>query len=873
MKRLLSLLNIRESEWRTVLYLMAYLTIICFGTSIGIALSTSLLLNQVGATKLPLIFVGISLVSLLVSTFYTQWIPKYGSQGFYRRFLWSSCAFLLLCNLSLRFEVTVAGVNPGIFFQYLAFFVFLGLDIMHFSTYCQDYLNPLQRKRLYPLVLSATKLGGILGGIAIAPLIQQLGAANLLLFWAAAYPVASLVLIKFEAQASPITREKKGRISKTPSLLSRLSQGFSELGTNPFLFWFAVAIFLDIFGGSLMVYQFNEGLVEEFSFLGKPEELSSFLGKFTAVGNGLALILQAFLAPYLIRRFSVPVCHFIYPVISVMILMSCIYSWNLALVAILMFHKDYFFSVLHHPNRSLFYNGMEPEKRSLFVGFFDGVWTYIAHFAVGILLLMLVEWGPHLPFLADGKFATEFSIVGVFLALLSIWVARKLQVQYPKTLLHLVAQKDLGYKISQFRFQKPEAFQLVKGGENPADLAQWLPIMNLQTYSQFFKNLSSEDRLKTLLSKTISQWGEVLEGLHLEHQGELEILPDPNQDQIEDLLRTKFMNPKVLAEFSVPMIIHREKDLLPPLEKCLPGAPLHAQKIIIQLFDVFSHQLNPLTLKTLREKFSQFDTETQKIILNLAAMDTHQGQLPWISSLFESRSRSLRSAALQAVVTLLEGEFNAGELIRIYRSKDWSSEGLKCWHQIFNSQGNRFKEVLKEMRKEQTKLLISHCEKLAVLRINGESESILFQALEEEVNSRVKLMLIFLSDEFEHETLLILEKALRHTSERKYEALELLQSSRDKELSNLLSPFLESGDYLEILERLQPSSLPTPSLNQVYQGCLGGNHAWIRACSLSEIGRKKLLEFRSQVEEYSKERIDITSQEMAVYCLGKLEGQ
>ena len=65
----------------------------------------------------------------------------------------------------IRGELYVAGINLGIFLQYLAFFVLLGWDIMHFGNYCQTVLNPLQRKRLYGLILSATKLGGILGGI------------------------------------------------------------------------------------------------------------------------------------------------------------------------------------------------------------------------------------------------------------------------------------------------------------------------------------------------------------------------------------------------------------------------------------------------------------------------------------------------------------------------------------------------------------------------------------------------------------------------------------------------------------------------------------------------------------------------------------
>ena len=105
---------------------------------------------------------------------------------------------ILICNLMIRADLYLAGINLGVFLQYLAFFVLLGWDIMHFGNYCQTVLNPLQRKRLYGLILSATKLGGILGGICLGPLIQSIGQINVLILWALAYLVSGFVLIIFE---------------------------------------------------------------------------------------------------------------------------------------------------------------------------------------------------------------------------------------------------------------------------------------------------------------------------------------------------------------------------------------------------------------------------------------------------------------------------------------------------------------------------------------------------------------------------------------------------------------------------------------------------------------------------------------------------
>ena len=71
---------------------------------------------------------------------------------------------------------------------------------MHFGNYCQTVLNPLQRKRLYGLILSATKLGGILGGICLGPLIQSMGQINVLILWAFSLLASGFVLIIFEKE-------------------------------------------------------------------------------------------------------------------------------------------------------------------------------------------------------------------------------------------------------------------------------------------------------------------------------------------------------------------------------------------------------------------------------------------------------------------------------------------------------------------------------------------------------------------------------------------------------------------------------------------------------------------------------------------------
>ena len=81
------ILGLRKGEGRTVFYLMMYLTLQCFGTSLGIAIATSMLLAQVGADKLPYIFVGISFAALCFASIYPLLMARKGSQYICRLYM------------------------------------------------------------------------------------------------------------------------------------------------------------------------------------------------------------------------------------------------------------------------------------------------------------------------------------------------------------------------------------------------------------------------------------------------------------------------------------------------------------------------------------------------------------------------------------------------------------------------------------------------------------------------------------------------------------------------------------------------------------------------------------------------------------------
>ena len=136
--KMTELLGLRKGEGRTVFYLMSYLTLQSFGTSLGIAIGTSMLLAQVGADKLPYIFVGISFAALCFSSIYPVLMARRGSQYICRLNMIIGFLVILIFNFMISADLYFAGINPGIFLQYPA--VLLGWDIMHLAIIVKQFL-------------------------------------------------------------------------------------------------------------------------------------------------------------------------------------------------------------------------------------------------------------------------------------------------------------------------------------------------------------------------------------------------------------------------------------------------------------------------------------------------------------------------------------------------------------------------------------------------------------------------------------------------------------------------------------------------------------------------------------------------------------
>ena len=875
------LLPIKKGEGRVVFFLMLYLMVVCIGTSIGIAVSTSLLLDAFGAAKLPYIFVGISFCSLLSSSLYTVIIKKLGCSKVYRIFLPIAFVSILFCNFLLRNDYQVSGISIGIIIQYMAFFIFLGIDIINFNNYSSKFLNPIQKKILYSFILSATKLGGIIGGISLTYLLKIYEQNNVLLLWPISYLLALGVLILFESKPfdSMNTSSIPTKRLRKSNFLKDLFSGIKQVKSNHFYSLFAILIALDVCCGALIIYQFNEGLGQVFS--GRSQDLSAFLGSFCAIANIVALVLQMFIAPRLSQTFGVTKINFVFPALSLILLIVSLYSWKLVIITLLMFHKDYIMSVFHFPNRAQFYNGVEAQKRGFFLGFFEGIWTHTVSMIFGILLIFVVQFLPsYFPILKNG-FAYYFSVVGVLLFFIYLFVAYKLVSAYKNQLLFLMTADDVQSKLKacKLSFSDLESmFDLENHDQGIYDfmsacddryfkdiiqssnhLGFW-KILNLypQKFERIITSFNDDEKFAILASycKKSKEYG-------------FDKLLD---DQVI-LSHIETLNIKRSAKYFDALFVYialfNQHSLLLKLEKDYFSWKEIQQMTFLNLIHYKKMKLSDSSAMKILTKVYKESIHAQQIIFKALSHSDQTDILQNLLVYFESSSQSIRKSVLGFAKTLTEKLEDSSVILEYYFEKKWGPNARICWFDLFSSLDASIHKIAKvELLKTEKKELLELLTRLVILQKTLSPGSILLEVIEQDVYWHLKFLLLFFEDDFDENCIRIVEKSLLDNKSRhKYEAIELLTSTENKEICSILMPFLESSSLLEAHEIFFPDKMEETNVSNILSDLMDEDCAWVRALSIYEITKLDLKELKDKILSYKDCSSDLYSGEMVQYCV------
>lgn len=321
MSRLYTVLNIQPEEWPRIS--KAWLTIFLsrFGFIVGWSTLTALFLSKVGIQFLPTLFLANALL-VVFGTFLFKPLTHRFSKELLMAFSLLTAVSLLL-TAALLFEIG----SLGFFILVLiAESIALAQFLIQLSLFNESLFSPSESQRAFPLIESAEIFGGVVGGLTLTLLANEIASYKFILIWGLALlailPIILSVPGKSEHQSKKSLHGlmKAGkRFHKTPFLKSLMLLMLLHWGImNLIEFQYTKAIQQNIYE------QQEETLLEQTDVILAEEshnyeqEIAHQLGVMHFMFNSFALALQLLLASRILTQLGIASSILVHPIMTIM---------------------------------------------------------------------------------------------------------------------------------------------------------------------------------------------------------------------------------------------------------------------------------------------------------------------------------------------------------------------------------------------------------------------------------------------------------------------------------------------------------------------------------------------------------------------------
>jgi HEAT repeat protein len=371
--------SVRAAERPRALFFASLSALVSAAQTVGLAGSEALLLAELGAERLPVLFVAASAVTVTGSLAYAAGVGRARNDRLFAAMLAIAGAWVLVAALGVR--VGIVALLPALFcFWYLGQAVFLN----HFWTFSGDYFDALSSKRLFPVFTVGSSLGGLLGGVLAGGLSLTLGPVSLLWGWGLLLAAAALLL---RIARRPLRRWGPLELEEADETSFEGMRGAARhLGRTRIGGWLMLSALGMVLALFIAQFLYSEIFVATFP---EPERLAWFLGLYLAVTNAIEIVLELWVTPWLIHRFGVPTAHLVHPLSALLAFGGLFLHAGLATGVGARVMRELFDNAIAQPVRSLVYNALPQRLRGRIRAFLEGVVVYAGMAGAGALLLAI----------------------------------------------------------------------------------------------------------------------------------------------------------------------------------------------------------------------------------------------------------------------------------------------------------------------------------------------------------------------------------------------------------------------------------------------------------------------------------------------------
>jgi len=400
-----NLLSIKPNEWDGVLYFFLVLLIFSFGASFARSIGMTLLVQNLGGDKLPVMFILIDLAVMIGSLTYAHYTKKFSGITILGFFLLATAGFSIIVQF-LFFLMATTHLNLrwvyGFFF--VGFLFFYILISIHTGSVIASYFTAVQVKRLTAVINSGIPIGGALGGSSLVILLnvfhfqpQQL---VIVLGWACLGAFALLHLIN--ARLSMV-RVGKTETKTHHNPFHELVTAFKYMMGSKLMVFMSMGLMLFVIGNKLLEYQYQT--IIYFQIFPNATQRATFFAIYEIFANLAWLFIQLFLTSRIVIGLGVGASNLLYPALSAtaaLALFTFFYSKAhghlqgnefimLSLGIFTQFINQEMRGALRTPANNLLFNAVPPNLWGTTKAFLNGIVFPFSTVIAGTLLILVTE--------------------------------------------------------------------------------------------------------------------------------------------------------------------------------------------------------------------------------------------------------------------------------------------------------------------------------------------------------------------------------------------------------------------------------------------------------------------------------------------------
>ncbi|MDM8531498.1 cyclic nucleotide-binding domain-containing protein [Anaerolineales bacterium HSG25] len=433
--RLSKLLNIRSDEWPRLLYLYMMHFIYITGLVWGELILEASFLQEVGVESLRWFFIAKAIISIPMVAIYS---------GFADRITNSKLliTIILIGSTVISFGLLLLSqdfIRIAYPLLYVAVFVpFYDIYAAHWFTYANGFYDTRSAKRIIPILSTSISAAGIFGGLTIPYLNQLLSPISIVVVWLISLLIVAL-LAGLMPYILPVSKEEEPTTTvthseKQASYIDNLREGYRYVVQSNYLRWMALSVFLLSLLLTFVQFQYSVIFLDELKTV---ENISTLTGRLTSLSNIVIFAFQTLFLSRVMSRFGLGNTNLIFPVGTLAISSSLIFSPSLVTASLAFINRTEFAGFGYSIN-SLLYNAVPLRIKGRARIFITGTVEPLGSLVVGGLLVI--------------PFVQTTTMVAVIIGLLacgylfSEWTVRK---KYSQALLKMLEEEDFSFLLSQ----------------------------------------------------------------------------------------------------------------------------------------------------------------------------------------------------------------------------------------------------------------------------------------------------------------------------------------------------------------------------------------------------------------------------------------